>query len=151
MTSRRMHHEDRDNLSARKLRDASSLLDVVMGMAVLSLILIPTAGLLRDVLSELRRQSVLAELELLAQGTQAECAMRVRQDFQAESSRGTYAANGFPELRFETNCSDSATRGGIPNRLMSIHVHAWHDVIRNRRRDPSEEETVLWTAIARAR
>ncbi len=138
--------------ATRKLRDrnAFSLLEVVMGMMVIALILVPTTAMMSDVLRGETQRHERAELLQLAHGKQNEFAHLARVAFQDRQQNGSFASLGHPRLRFAVDCSDSASSGGIPNRLQAIKVSAWYDENNNLSQDGNEPSVSLWTAVARA-
>jgi hypothetical protein len=132
------------------LRDAFSLLEVVAGLTVITLILVPTTRLMRDVLVGEGVQRQRSELIHLAQGKQHEQCHMVRANFRATNEVGNFAAQGFPDLAYQIRCQPDPALGGIPDRLMAIHTMAWHDANRNTRLDVGETSISLWTSVARA-
>ncbi|MEZ6136912.1 MAG: prepilin-type N-terminal cleavage/methylation domain-containing protein [Pirellulaceae bacterium] len=129
---------------------AFSLLEVVVGMVVVGLILVPTTVFMSDVLrgeTTLRDRS---ELLQLARGKQSEFGHMTRVRFENQTAAGTFSAVGYPLHRYTVNCSQATSEGGIPGRLMSIRTLAWVDVNLNGRLDPTEGSVDLWTTVARA-
>ncbi len=131
-------------------RAAFSLLEVVAGLAVVALILIPTTGLMQEVLLGEGIQKNRSELMQLAQGKQNEFCHFARADFQENKEAGNFAKQGYPELNYEIYCLQDKSLGGIPDRLMIVHTRAWHDANRNRSLDANETKVDLWTSVARA-
>jgi hypothetical protein len=64
---------------------------------------------------------------------------------------GTYAAQGYAELRYDITRSDAAASGGILNRLMALQLTAWHDANNNSVRDAGESHVVLATKVSKVR
>lgn len=129
---------------------AFSLLEVVVGLVVVALILVPTATLMNDVLHGESIQRQRGELIHLAQGKQQEFCHLARVQFRDRTQSGTFSSEGQPLARYQVTCSQAAADGGIPGRLMAIHTLAWFDANRNRTVDAGEPTTRLWTAVARA-
>jgi hypothetical protein len=137
------------SVNNRELRGAFSLLEVVAGLTVVTLILIPTTGLMRDVLAGEGVQRQRGELIHLAQGKQQELCHMARVNFRESTESGSFAAQGFPELVYLIRCQADAAWGGIPDRLLAIHTTAWHDANRNAQLDVGETSISLWTSVAR--
>lgn len=131
-------------------RDAFSLLEVVAGLAVVSLILIPTMALMQDVVQGQSVQRHRGELIQLAQSKQNEFRHYARVRFRNMTDRGSFASEGQPSLRYEFYASQAAADGGIPNRLLAMRTLAWHDANSNRRLDPGETSVDLWTCVSKA-
>ncbi len=127
-----------------------SLLEVIAGLAVIALILVPTTSLMQDVLQGEAVQRNRGELMHLALGKQNEFCHALRVQFRESRQSGDFSRQGYPELKYQVNCSEDSASGGIPNRLMAVQTIAWHD--RNGNRSPDTDETTvdLWTSVARA-
>lgn len=131
-------------------RAAFSLLEVAVGLVVCAMILVPTMVVMNDALKGEQTQRHRNELILLANGKQQEFAHLARVDFRPQRQSGTFTAEGHPQMRYEVTCSDAATDGGIPGRLLAISTNTWFDANANRIHDSDEPATQLWTAVARA-
>ncbi len=129
---------------------AFSLLEVVAGLAVIALILVPTTSLMQQVLQGESVQRNRGELIHLALGKQNEFCHLARVDFREIRQSGDFSREGYPELRFQITCLEDSAAGGIPSRLLAIHTLAWHDANGNRSLDNSETTVDLWTSVARA-
>ena len=131
-------------------RKAFSLLEVVMGMMVIGLILVPTATMMTDALQGEAKRQERGELLHLARGLQSEFAHLARVKFQSRSQSGTFADKGHSQLCYSINCSDAVSDGGVPGRLLALRTLAWHDENGDRVVDPNETIVDLWTAVAKA-
>lgn len=127
-----------------------SLLEVIAGMVVVGLILVPTTAMMSDVLRGQVTQRSRAELQPLALGKQNEYAHLTRIRFQDRTSNGNFAAEGYPQLLYQVTCSQATSNGGIPGRLMAIRTLAWFDANGDRALSNNETSVDLWTSTARA-
>lgn len=127
-----------------------SLLEVISGLVVVGLILIPTTALMKDVLSGEATQRQRSALVHLANSKQAEYGHLLRVSFQDQVQQGDFASAGHPAVRFQVTCDQSTAAGGIPGRLMSIRTFAWYDANNNQIWESPEPSTTLWTSVARA-
>jgi hypothetical protein len=62
---------------------------------------------------------------------------------------GDFAAEGYPQLRFEATRSDATDDGGVPNSLLSITVVTWEDRVSNGTWDAGEPRTSFASKLAR--
>lgn len=129
---------------------AFSLLEVVMGMLVIALILVPTTAMMSDVLRGESLRHERSELLHLARGKQNEFAHLARVRFQNREQTGAFVREGHPRLRYSLVASDEPSHGGIPGRLQAIHLFAWYDENDDLRLNPNETQVDLWTAVSRA-
>lgn len=126
-----------------------SLLEVVAGVAVISLILIPTTSLMHDVLRGEAVQRQRGELMQLAQGKQNEFCHLARIQFRDSVAQGNFASAAYPDLVWEVRCSQDPAWGGINDRLLAVVTRAWHDANQNALLDAGETSVTLWTSVAR--
>lgn len=137
-------------MQPRKKNLAFSLLEVVLGMVVVGMLLVPTAAMMNDVMAGQGVQRYRIEMNHLALGKLSEYSMLSRAKFQSRRDRGNFRTQGYPEIAYKISCSQTTSSGGIPGRLLSITVDAWHDVNQNSGQDAGEASIRLWTAVARA-
>ncbi len=128
-----------------------SLLEVIAGLVLAVLFMVPTAELMRTVV---KRQEVFkqrGELVPLVAGKQNELSHVVRGTFkQIKTGVDSFTAQGHPELLFESYCLEDTSVGGIPGLLMAVRTFGWHDANANRQYDAGETRVELWTNVARA-
>lgn len=127
-----------------------SLLEVVVGMVIVGLILVPTTAFMCDVMKGDATQRIRGEMIHMAHGKQDELRQMARLSFNNRTQRGTFAAQGQPQMRYTATCSQAPANGGVSNRLMAISTLAYDDANNNRRLDTGEASIQLWTAVARA-
>jgi prepilin-type N-terminal cleavage/methylation domain-containing protein len=133
-----------------RARRGFSLLEVIVGMVVVGLILVPTTAMMADVLRGQATQRSRAELQPLALGKQNEYAHLTRVSFRDRVVNGSFAAEGYPQLLFQVTCSQATSDGGIVGRLMAIRTQTWFDANGDRVLSGNETSVDLWTSVARA-
>lgn len=131
-------------------RHAFSLLEVVVGLVIVALILVPTATFMSDVLSDGATMRARNELIHLAHGKQEEYCHLARVAFKDQKTSGTFASEGQPSVYYEVIATDQASEGGVSKRLLGINTFVWHDANGNRAKEASEPSVALWTAVSRA-
>ncbi len=131
-------------------RSGFSLLEVLGALALLGLMLVPTAQWMATLAKQSRVMHNRGELVNLVRGKQNELCQLVRGNFQETKERGSFRDQGYPELAFESYCLQDPSVGGIPDLLMSVRTLGWHDNDGNGRCDSGETQVDLWTTVARA-
>lgn len=127
-----------------------SLLEVVTGLVVVSMIMIPTTSMMKDVLRGEATQRARAELTHLAQGKQTEICHLVRANFQEQTQNGNFSAEGQPDVLFTVEASEDPGDGGISDLLMALRTLVWQDANSDGDWDSGEPAITLWTTVARA-
>ncbi len=131
-------------------RSAFSLLEVLGALALLGLMLVPTAQWMATLAKQSRALHNRGELVNLVRGKQNQQCQLVRGSFEETKERGSFKDQGYPELAFESYCLQDPSQGGIPDLLMSIRTLGWHDSDGNGRCESNETQVDLWTTVARA-
>jgi type II secretory pathway pseudopilin PulG len=145
-------HPSRSNQAART---GFSLLEVALGLMIISGITALTLPLMATVVERHTQQARLSELTHLAQGKQNEYRHLTRAFANTWSpsqlnQSGSFAAEGHPSAHWQITLSQAVAHGGIPNRLLSIQTFVWDDLDGNRRYTPGEFSVSLWTAVAKS-
>lgn len=140
----------RRTLHCKLHRSAFSLLEVVAGMVVVGMILVPATSMMRDALKGEATQRSRSELLQLAHGKSAEYAHLARIQFRDRNANGAFTTEGYPQMMFTVQCSQDPANGGVTGRYLAISTFAWHDQNGNRTFDVNEPSVSLWTGVARA-
>lgn len=138
-------------ISKIKRRRGASLVEVVAGLSITSVLLVPTAGMFRTVVTGQKRQLIRNELLTEARSRIAESSMEVRTRFRGFRRAGRIAGLSERDVRYETLATDNAASGGVKGRMMAISTVLWYDENRNRRVDDTEVSVDLWTAVSRVK
>ncbi|MGL4512037.1 MAG: hypothetical protein ACRCT8_03030 [Lacipirellulaceae bacterium] len=133
----------------RSRRPAHSLVEVVLGIALMGATLTPALELVRDALDlsqETDRRQLLANFAV----SQIEQRLGVTAATWANASyTGDYAAEGLADVRFVTVCSDAVASGGIVGSLMDIRTTCYWDADDDDALDSGELRSVFRTKIGR--
>lgn len=111
----------------KRKRPGYTLLEVISASIIIGVIMAPSARLLRDTLktsNQVETTSVLATLGVSKLEEQLGVAAH---SFSDDAFGDSFAAEGYPELRFQVIRSQNRRNGGIPGFLMAVLVDAWHD------------------------
>ena len=130
-------------------RQGNTLLELIGATTIVVIALVPALNLMRDsirVVGELETANVLATL----------CGSKLEEHLLASAANwsggtfsGDFAAEGYPQLRFEVTRSDAADDGGVPDSLLSITVVTWDDRVGNGTWDTGEPRTSFASKLAR--
>ncbi len=144
-------YAERQNAKRRspRLRQGSSLLEVITATVCASMLLVPTATMLSDAGRWSTRMEEQSELVSLVNSCVAETEFQLSSNFSVGQLRDSFVSRGFPNSRYLVTCSDSAAVGGIPNRFMIIQILVWTDLNGNATWDAGEPKQVLTTGIAK--
>lgn len=136
-------------LNRRIARDGFTLLELVAASFVAVAILVPTMSLLRQSMEYGRKIDTRNVMNTL-------CVAKVEREmaftastFQSSTERGSFQAEGYPQIRFETRRSQRSAHGGRNNQLMAIVVTVWDDTNGNRRRNAGEPSITMSTKVAK--
>ncbi|MEQ8846334.1 hypothetical protein [Botrimarina sp.] len=126
-----------------------SLVEVVAAIALMSATLVPALNFVRDAMrvsDECDRRQVLA---LYAAAQVEQRLALIASAWSAASASGDYAADGHPDIRFETVADDSAASGGVPGLLMGVRSTTYFDDDGDDLLDPSEMRCEYRTKLGR--
>jgi hypothetical protein len=133
----------------RSSRPAYSLVEVVMGMALMAATLTPTLALVRDGID---LSQVTDRRQLLANYAVSQLEQQLgiaAASWVTGSYTGDYAADGLASVRYVTVCSDSPANGGVVGQLMDIRTTCYWDSDNDDSLDSNELRTVFRTKIGR--
>jgi len=108
-------------------RAGSSLLEVMAATVFGSMLLIPMVKMLVDCSKWSSRIEYQSELLTLADSCADETKFRLANNFEAGQSVGTFASQGFPEVRYQVSClvpNEPSIRG----KYLDIQLSVWADL-----------------------
>lgn len=108
-------------------RRGHSLLELVAATAIIAIALVPALRLMRDGLRVGREIETANLLATLSASMLEEHLLRTAVSWNPSTITGDFAAQGYPQLRFQVARSDGSAEGGIANVLMSITATVWED------------------------
>lgn len=126
-----------------------SLIEVVAAIALMSATLVPAMQLVRrgmEVGEETDRRSLLAAYGV-SQLEQQEAA--VATSWSTGTLSSDYAADGHPDIRFDTVTSDDPLSGGVIDVLMDLRTTVYYDANGNNALDSDELRTEYRTKVGR--
>ena len=110
-----------------KLRAGSSLLEVMSATVLGSMLLIPMVKMLVECSKWSNRMEYQSELLTLADSCADETKFKLANNFVAGQSVGTFAAQGFSEVRYQVNCL-TPNEPGIRGKYLDIQIVVWADL-----------------------
>lgn len=111
----------------RAARRGNTLLEVAIGTALLAGTLVPGLRLMRDAMQVERDIETFALVANYAVSEMERQLALTADDWQTGFDGGSYAADGFPAVRYFASRTDSSGAGGMPDRLMVVSVVVWYD------------------------
>ncbi len=108
-------------------RAGSSLLEVMAATVLGSMLLIPMVKILVDCAKWSNRIELQSELLTLVDSCADETRFKLANAFVPGQSVGTFAAQGYPDVRYQVNClvpSEADIRG----KYLDIRILAWVDL-----------------------
>ncbi|QDU89913.1 hypothetical protein Pla175_33100 [Pirellulimonas nuda] len=130
-------------------RQAYSLLEVALAVALVGGTLVPALRVVRDGLELSRttdRHQLLANFAVAKLEEQLGV---IATTWTSGQTTGSFTAEGFASLRYVAVRSDSPADGGIASRLMNVTVTVFDDANTNATLDAGERNTVFRTKVAR--
>jgi hypothetical protein len=124
-------------------------MEVGLAVVLLAGTLVPALTLMRKGLEYGRDVERRNAMTTLGTSTLEQYAARTMSAWTTGTLSGTYAAQGYSDLRYTLTRSDTAASGGIPARLMALQLTAWHDPDSNGTRNTNESYIVLATKVSR--
>lgn len=125
------------------------MLELVAATTIITIALVPALRLTRDGITQMQGLE-LAEMRVSL------CASKLEEElsktaalWQLQNSTGSFAAEGYAELKYTVTKSDATSDGGSPGRLASISVVVWHDADKNNSLGADESRTNMATKIAK--
>jgi hypothetical protein len=135
--------------NSHPLRRGTSLLELTVAVGLLALALVPGLRLMRDAMDwggDIDNRELIVTLCV---STLEENLAKVASDWSATTATGSFASEGFSDLRFEMTSSESTGDGGIPDQLMAVTVTVWHDSNNSSSRDSDESYTTMASKVAK--
>ena len=139
----------RSPTSARQTRRGTSLLETVAATIVTVMVIVPSAKIMRGSIDLSHRLHTRQEMAMRCSSLLEQQLAEQSVAFRNRKTNGTLDHNG-ARLGYQTECSDRTLFGGRPGRLMGIEVAVWHDLNRNRRRDPDEPHLSMYSTTVSA-
>ena len=136
-------------MSARRTRNAYSLLEVVLASAICASALVPALAFLRDGMT---LADIIDKRHLLLMygvSKMEEQLAVVAATWTTGTVTGDFAADGHANIRFTVTRSDEPASGGIANRLMNVSVTTYSDDDGDDVLDATEMRTILTTKIGK--
>lgn len=130
-------------------RAGHSLLELIAAGFLLTMTLVPALRMLADSLDQGQRTETLMLLNTFAVSKLEEYLGKTVTNWSATSASGTFAAEGYANLRFVVTRSQSPSAGGRNNRLMVITATVWNDVNANGTLDSGEPVATMATKLAK--
>ncbi len=132
-------------------RSGQTLMEVGLAVVLLAGTLAPALTLMRRGLEYGRDIDRRNAMTTLGTSTLEQYAARTMAVWTTGTLSGTYATEGYADLRYTLTRSDAAASGGIANRLMALQLTAWHDANNNSVRDANESYVILATKVSKVR
>jgi hypothetical protein len=136
-------------MSARRARNAYSLLEVVLAAAICASALVPALAFLRDSVSLGDIIDKRHLMTIYGVSKMEEQVAVVAATWATGTISGDFATDGHPNIRYTVTRTDNPASGGLTNRLMSISVTTYGDDDADDVLDADEMRTILTTKIAR--
>lgn len=125
-----------------------TLLELVVASVLLAATLAPALRLTRDAMRTDREIETAAVLNSYCISEMERHMALGAADWSTGTSSGSFASQGYPNLRYEVVRSDNPADGGIESELMAIISTVWQDVDGNGEWDAGEPRVVYATKIA---
>ena len=119
------HNLPKNGWSAR--RKGSSLLEVMAATVLGSMLLIPMVKMLVDCSKWSNRIELQSELLTLVESCSDETKFRLASDFIPGQSVGTFASQGFADVRYQVSCL-VPIEPDIRGKYLDIKIIAWADL-----------------------
>ena len=110
-----------------KTRTGSSLLEVMAATVLGSVLLVPMVKMLVDCSKWSSRIEYQSELLTLADSCADETKFNLVNNFVASQSVGTFATQGFPEVRYQVSCL-VPNEPSIQGKYLDIQIVVWADL-----------------------
>ncbi|QDT68587.1 hypothetical protein MalM25_15100 [Planctomycetes bacterium MalM25] len=133
----------------RPPRRAYSLVEVVAATALMAATLVPAMQLVRlgvQKSSETDRQQLLS---LYAASQIEQRLASIAMTWASATYTGDFAADGHPNIRFETACSDDPLAGGLTDQLMDVRTTVYDDANGDDTLTPGERSCSCRTKIGK--
>lgn len=132
----------------RNQRRAQTLLELVAATTIIATALVPALRIMRDSIKVGRKTETANLLATLSASKLEEHLALTAANWSTATAAGTFAAEGYPLVRFQVTRSDSASDGGIPNSLMAITSTVWEDSDSDGGWDAGELRSVFASKLA---
>jgi hypothetical protein len=144
-------------LRQRILRKGQSLLELVAATTILAVTIVPALRMIRDSLRVGRETETSNLMATLAASRLEEYLLLSAGEWSAipqggawntTTDSGSYAADGYPNLKFTVLRTDAAPEG-ISGSLLSVTATVWNDVDNDGALDAGESRSVFASKLAR--
>jgi len=132
-----------------RARRGHSLLELIASVSVMTAALIPALQLTRRSLTAGTRVEKADMLATLCVSVLERHLSESAVDWTTTLSRGDFRDKGHTDIRFEVRRSEEASKGGLPDRLMSVTADVWHDANTNGLFDAGEPKVTLSSKLAK--
>ncbi len=138
-------------------RSGQTLLELVGATTIIAITLVPALRIMRDSLRVGRETETANLMATLATGRLEEFlllsagqwgAIPAGNSWNTTTNAGSYAADGYPNLKFSVVRTDNAPEG-ISTRLLSITTTVWNDLDNDNAWDVGEPRSVFASKLAR--
>ncbi|MCG8584159.1 MAG: hypothetical protein MI757_05550 [Pirellulales bacterium] len=132
-----------------KSRRGTSLLEMTVAVGLLALALVPGLRLMRDAMQwggEINDREMIVTLCV---STLEENLATVANSWTEATSTGSFAGQGYADLRYSVSASEQTSDGGMPDQLMAVTVTVWHDANGNGSLDSEESFTTMASKVAK--
>lgn len=126
-----------------------TLVELIAATLLTGAALVPALKLMRDATEISRETESRNILAILCDSELEEQLSLAAATWTPATLSGTFAAEGYPGIRYVDNVSDSVSDGGIPDRLMAVMVTVWDDANSNGSLDASEISVVMRSKTAK--
>ncbi len=125
------------------------MIELVAAIAIMGAVLVTTLTLLRDGMELCRKADQADVMTLLATSRMEQELARAAADFVPLDQSGTFAAEGYSQMRWHAVHSDQSGSGGTPDRLMAVALTVWNDANGNSALDSTEAAVSFHSKIAK--
>lgn len=125
-----------------------TLLELIAATTVLGIALVPCLRIMRDTV-RIGRETEMANLMATFSASKLEEHLVLTVvNWDTTTAEGSFATEGYPQVRFRVVRSDATADGGLPGALMSITATVWQDTNSNNRWDQGEARSVFASKLA---
>lgn len=152
-----MHHpaarfdatRDRANRSrTRRSRRGHSLLELIVSSTLVATVVATTVSLMRESLRLSEDSETRNLIATLAVSKLEQHLSLTTNSFQEGTDSGTFAADGYDDMRYTVVRSAQPSDGGVPGKLMVVAITAWSDADGDGAADAGEPVVTLKTKLA---
>ena len=133
----------------RTQRGGHTLIELLAASAIIAVAITSTLSLMRQGMEITRDTEQRGMVTTLCISKLEERLAAVPNNFTNSTTTGTFAADGYANIRFSAVHSDNPVDGGITGKLMVVTVTVWDDANGNTVRNSGEASVTLTSKVAK--